>query len=127
MTNAINKKLSELLGKMDDKVLQVKLNSALDMLKNSNPEELAKKLKKIDKDEIMGKIDEIDQDKLKELNIDVDEIKSKITEADLAKLSNLIGDKGDEIVNKIKELLNKCWIYFYYKPFGGIINEWWTW
>lgn len=107
MTNAINKKLSELLGKMDDKMLQVKLNSALDMLKNSDPEELAKKLKKVDKNEIMSKLDEIDKNKLKEMNININEIKSKITEADFEKLSNLIGDKGDEIVDKIKTLLNQ--------------------
>ena len=40
MSNSINKKLAELIGKVDDKVLQAKINAALDMLKNSNKEEL---------------------------------------------------------------------------------------
>lgn len=106
MNNIFNKKISELLGKMDEKMLQAKINAALDMLQNGDPEELAKKIKKLDKEEIMQKIDEYDKEKIKSLNINIDEIKQKVTEADFEKLSALIGENGDEIVKKIKTLLN---------------------
>ncbi|HHV97304.1 MAG TPA: membrane trafficking protein [Clostridiaceae bacterium] len=101
----LNKKLAEILGKMDEKVLQAKLNAALDMLKKGKTEELAKKINKIDKDELMEKIREFDKSKIKDLNINLDEIKSKITEKDLQNLKNLIGEHGDEIIAKIKEVI----------------------
>lgn len=100
-------KLAEILGKMDEKVLQAKLNTALDMLKKGNTDELAKKIGKMDKNEIMEKMSEIDPSKLKDLNINVDEIRKSISGADLEKLSKLVGDQGDEIVKKIKTLLNQ--------------------
>jgi hypothetical protein len=49
MANSINKKLADLLGKVDDKVLTAKINAAIDMLKNGDHDELAKKLSKVDK------------------------------------------------------------------------------
>ena len=47
MANSFSKKMSELLEKMDDKVLAAKINAAVDMLKNENYDELAKKLRKV--------------------------------------------------------------------------------
>ena len=79
----LNKKLAEMLGKMDEKVLQAKLNAALDMLKKGKTEELAKKINKIDKNELMDKIRDFDESKIKDLNINLVEIKRKVTEQDL--------------------------------------------
>jgi hypothetical protein len=107
MNNPLNKKLAEMLGKMDEKVLQTKINAALDMLKKGNTEELAKKLNKVDKEELVSKINEFDDSKLQGLNINKEEIKEKIQNADLDKLSQLLGDHGDEIIGKIKNILNK--------------------
>ena len=105
MNNNFNKKLSDLLAKMDDKITQTKINSALDMLKNGNTDELAKKIGKMDKDELLTKINEFDTSKLKDLNINISDIKDKISDSDLQKLSGLIGDKGDDIVKKLKDIL----------------------
>jgi ADP-dependent phosphofructokinase/glucokinase len=105
MSNIFNKKITELLGKMDERVVQAKLNAALDMLKKGDAEELAKKINKMDKNELLSKIDDFDKQKLKEMNVNTDEIKNKITEADLQKLSNLIGERGDEVVKKIKDII----------------------
>lgn len=105
MNSPFNKKLAEMLGKMDEKVLETKLNKALEMLKNGNPDDLAKKLNKIDKNELMSKINEFDDSRLKALNLDKDEIKQKVSDADLSKLSQLIGDQGDEIIKKIKDII----------------------
>lgn len=105
MSNVFNKKLADIIGKMDEKVLQAKINAALDMLKNGNNEELAKKIGKIDKNELLSKMNEINEDKLKELNINKTDIKQKVSEEDLNNLKKLIGEHGDEIINKLKDII----------------------
>lgn len=105
MSNPFNKKLAELMGKVDEKVMQAKLNAAIDMIKKGNTDDLVKKLNKVDKDELMTKMNEFDDTRLKELNIDKEDVKKKIEGIDLDKIAALIGDKGDEIVNKIKDIL----------------------
>jgi len=107
MNESLKKQLADMLGKMDEKVLQAKLNTALDMLKKGNTEELAKKINKMDKSELMEKVNEFDESKLRDLNINLDELKRKISNADLEKLSQLVGDQGEEVVKKIKTLLNR--------------------
>ncbi|MFZ5986121.1 MAG: membrane trafficking protein [Bacillota bacterium] len=107
MSDLFNKKLSELFGKMDEKVLQVRLNAAIDMLKKGNVDDLAKKINKMDKNELLDKINEIDESKLKELNIDKNEIKQRVSDADLNNLAKLLGEQGDEIVEKLKAFLEK--------------------
>lgn len=107
MSDGLNKKLAELLGKVDEKVLQTKINTALDMLQKGNTEELAKKMKKVDKEELISKLDELDMKKLQNMNIDMNEIRSKISDADMQAVSKMLGENGDEIMNKIKTLLNQ--------------------
>lgn len=105
MSNQGNKNLVDLLN---DKMLQMKLNNAIDMLKKGNTEELAKKLNKMDKGELIDKINEIDEEKLKELNlkIDKDEMKKIISGVDMNSLSQLLGDRGDEIMDKLKKMMS---------------------
>ncbi len=105
MSESLNKKLSQLLGKMDEKVLQKKINTALEMLKNGDTQDLAKKINKMDKNELIEKIDEFDKSKLGEMNINFDELKKKISSSDLDKLSELIGNQGDEVIKKIKDII----------------------
>lgn len=105
VNNVFNKKLAEFFDKMDDKMLKIKLNSAIDMLKKGNTEELAKKISKIDKDELLEKINDFDISRLNELNIDVEEIKKNINTEDLEKLKNLVGEHGEEIIGKLKNML----------------------
>jgi len=105
MSNSFNKKLSEILGKMDERVLQAKLNAALDMLQNGDMDEIARRLNKIDKNELLSKINELDESKLRNLNIDKEEIRKRVTDADLNNLKKLIGEHGDEIIAKIKDII----------------------
>lgn len=107
MTNPFNKKVAEIFGKMDEKVLKARLNAAVEMLQKGNPEELAKKINKSDKEELIGKINEMDKSSLESLNINKDELRQKISESDLQKLSQLIGERGDEIIDKLKTLMDK--------------------
>lgn len=103
--NIFNKKLSELLGKMDDKMLQAKINAAVDMLKENNSEELSKKLSKIDKNEVLSKLNEIDDAKLKELNLNKAELQEKLKNVDFSAVQKMLGDQGPEIINKIKDII----------------------
>jgi len=105
MAMDFNKKLVEMLGKMDEKVLQAKLNAALDMLKKGKTDDLAKKINKIDKNELLEKVKDFDESKIKDMNINLDEIKNKITEKDLQNLKSLVGEHGDEIIAKIKDII----------------------
>ena len=105
MNNSFNKKISEIFGKVDEKVLETKLNKALEILKSGNTDDLAKKINKIDKNELLNKINEFDEEKLKDLNLDKDEFRKKISDADLNNLSKLIGEQGDEIIRKIKDII----------------------
>lgn len=103
--NSFNKKLSDLIGRMDEKVLQTKLNKALDMLKNGDTDEIARKINKIDKDEFMEKINDFDTSRLDNLNIDKEELRKMMLGADMVKLQELLGEKGDIILNKIKGII----------------------
>jgi hypothetical protein len=105
MTNGFNKKLMDIIGKMDEKVLQAKINTALEMLKNGNNEDLAKKINKIDKNELLTKINELDDSKLKEMNINKNEIKQKVNDADLNNLQKMLGEHGEEIISKLKDII----------------------
>ena len=86
-----SKKISELFGKMDEKMLQKKINTAIDMLQNGNVDDLARKLDKIDRDELLQKINEFDESKLEKLNINKSEIRQKINDTDLNNLAQLLG------------------------------------
>ncbi len=103
--NSFNKKLSDLIGRMDEKVLQTKLNKALDMLKNGDTDEIARKINKIDKDEFMEKINDFDTSRLDNLNIDKEELRKMMLGTDMVKLQELLGEKGDIILNKIKGII----------------------
>lgn len=105
MSNPFNKKFVEILSKMDDKMLQTKINSAMDMLKNGDTEDLVKKLNKMDKKELLGKIEELDPNKLNELKIDKNEIRQKVSDADFNNIAKLLGENGDEIVKKFKDII----------------------
>ncbi|EMS71030.1 hypothetical protein [Ruminiclostridium cellobioparum] len=101
--NSLSKKIQELLG---DKMVQSKVNQAIDMLKKDNSDDLAKKLEKIDKNELMEKINEFDDEKIKNMKIDKEEIKKKITKTDLDKLEKILGKDSKDIMKKVNEYLN---------------------
>lgn len=105
MANNFNKKLADLLGKVDDKVLKSKINAAIDMLKNGDHEELAKKLSKVDKNELLEKLNEIDDEKLKELKLNKAELQQKMNSVDLDAVQKMLGENGPDIMNKIKDII----------------------
>jgi len=102
MGETLSKKLQEL---MSDKMLQSKVNKAIEMLKKEDIEELQKKIEKIDKEELMKKINEFDDEKIKDIKLNKDEIKGKISQKDLNKLENMLGKDSDAIMKKVNDFL----------------------
>jgi len=105
MSGGLNKKLSEMLEKMDDKVFKAKLNKAMEMLSQGDKEELAKKIDKIDKNEVLAKLNEIDDEKLKSLNLNKKELKEKLNAIDLDSVEKMLGEQGPMIIQKIKDII----------------------
>ncbi len=105
MPNNLNKKLSELIGKMDDKVLQAKINAAVEMLRSGDTDDLAKKLNKVNKNEIVSKLNGIDESRLKELNLNKADLRQKMSNIDLDAVKKMLGDNGPEIIDKIKDII----------------------
>ena len=103
--NGFNKKMNQMFGKMDERMMKMKINEALNMLKNGKQEELAKKLEKTDKKELLEKLKSVDSKTISDLNININEIKDKITEEDFKKMKNATDEDGKEIVDKIKNIL----------------------
>jgi citrate lyase synthetase len=101
-----NKMISDILGKVDEKILKAKINKALDMLKNSKDDELKKAIDKANKEELLMKLDEIDKNTIKSMNIDVEDVKKKVREEDFQRISKLVGKDGEKVVAKLKELLS---------------------
>jgi FAD synthase len=102
MGDSLSKKIQEM---MQDKMLQAKVNQAIDMLKKGDSGDLSKKLAKIDKEELMAKVSEFDDEKINNLKIDRDEIKKKISQKDLDKLEGILGKDNEAIMKKVKEFM----------------------
>lgn len=106
MDGNMKQKLNQILGKMDQKVLNTKLNKIIDMLKHDKSDELAKKINKLDKDELSKKMNEFESMDLNDLKIDKNDIQKLLSNQNLEQLSNKLDTNGKEIVEKIKTLLN---------------------
>lgn len=102
----INKKINDMFSKMDERVMKMKINEALNMMKKGKQEELAKILDKADKKEIMEKLKEVDKSTIEKLKINVQDIKKNITEDDFRKVKNATDAEGKAIVDKIKKMLD---------------------
>lgn len=96
--NNLNKTLSGIMGNMDKKSLQDNLSKALDILKNSDANELAKQINSV------CNSDTPDKQRLEKLNINTDAVKN-INPSDLEKLINYIGSHGDEIKSELKDVI----------------------
>ncbi|TYQ16213.1 UNVERIFIED_CONTAM: hypothetical protein Cloal_2735 [Acetivibrio alkalicellulosi] len=98
--NDLNKTLSGIMETMDKKTLQDNLSKALDALKHSNTEELAKQINSV----CSSPKDSPNKSPLENMNINTDAIKN-INSADLENLLNYIGNHSDEIKDKLKDVI----------------------
>ncbi|NLI58366.1 MAG: hypothetical protein GX387_07585 [Clostridium sp.] len=96
--NNLNNTLSGIMGNMDKKSFQENLSKALDILKNSNANELAKQINSV------CSSDTPDKQRLEKLNINTEAVKN-INPSDLEKLINYIDSHGDEIKSKLEDAI----------------------
>ncbi len=94
-----------MFDKLGGNIQKKKLEKALEMLRNEDPNELKKRLGQLDTNEILDKINEFDPNKLSQMGISLDEIKSKVTEKDFEKLIKILGPDGAIIAQRLKSLL----------------------
>lgn len=94
-----------MFDKLGGQLQKKKLEKAIEMFKNENPQELRKKLGQMDTSEILEKMDEYDPNKLRQMGINIDELKSKVTDKDFEKLVQILGPDGAVIAKKLKALL----------------------
>lgn len=99
--------MSNLFEKIDNKILAAKIEQGMAMLKNQSPEELSKRIDKMDKKEVMKKLNEIDEKKLREMNLDVKKIKNQLSAMDIAKARQVAGQDGAQIVDKVLQILQQ--------------------
>lgn len=97
--------MAKLFEQVDNKILAMKIDQALDMLKTKSPAELQNKVGKMDRDELMKKLAELDRNKIKDMKIDTDKIKRSLTAQDIAKIKAVAGKDADTVMAKLKELL----------------------
>lgn len=97
--NNLNKTLSGIMENMDKKTLQDNLSKALDTLKESDANQLAKQI-----NSVCNSKNTPDKQYLDKLNISTDAVKN-INPSDLENLINYIDNHGDEIKNKLGDVI----------------------
>ena len=97
--------MANIFGQIDNKILAMKIDQALEMLRTKSPEELKGKASKVDRNELMRKLSELDAKKIKEMNIDTEKLKKSLSGADLEKIRAVAGKDADVVMMKLKELL----------------------
>ena len=96
---------SDFINKMDGKVTQKKIEKALEMLRTESPEKLKSKLSKVDMSEVLQKMDEYDSKKIQNMGLDLNNCKNTLTNEDIKKITEIMGNDGNKIVQKIKDIL----------------------
>lgn len=94
-----------MFDKIGGNIQKKKLEKALEMLRNEDPQELRRRLGQMDTSEILEKIDEFDLNKLNQMGISMDEIRNRVTDKDFEKLIKVLGPDGVIIAQKLKSLL----------------------
>lgn len=106
MNENLKKKISELFGKIDTKVLETKLNQAMEMIKDGKHEEIVEKLNKMDKKEIFTKLEELKNLPPESIAAIKDKINLKIDNEDISKLENKLDPEGKKIIKKMISTFN---------------------
>ena len=104
MNNDLNSNISNILNNMDKKALKENLSKALDVLKNGNTEELAKQIASVTQNQENTSSSNVDKAALDKMIINTDAMKN-LSSNDLERLLKYIGNHGDEIKDKLKDIV----------------------
>jgi hypothetical protein len=107
--NKSNNSFSVFFDKVDNKILKTKIQTAFDMIKDGKYDNISKKLNSVDKNELLEKLNTLDKNDLKEIlpQEEINQVRKKLDEIDTECLAQIIGDKGDEIIKKLKQIINE--------------------
>lgn len=96
-------KLQSVLGNMDKKELEKKLDMAMSFLKNEKPEDLAKKIASIDKNTLLNKLENANKVQNNGTAVNAEQIKQKLSETDMSKISEYLSQNSDALVEAFKK------------------------
>lgn len=92
---------------IDNAILKMKLNKALETLRKEPRENLEKRLSKMNVDEIRKTLSEIDIEKIRSMVPEAEKLKSKVTDEDLAKLRQVAGKDYKDIYEQAEKLFKE--------------------
>jgi len=101
VTQDLRKKIAQLLEKVDNKVLEAKISQTVEMIKNGQYDEIAKKIRNLDKNDIETKLDELSLMKPEEIQALKEKFVGNIKTDDLDKLSSQLNPEGKKFLEKI--------------------------
>lgn len=97
--------MAKLFEQIDNKILAMKIDQAMEMLKTRSPAELQSRVGRMDRNELLKKLSELDREKVKEMKIDTEKIRRNLTAADREKIRAVAGKDADLVLAKLNELL----------------------
>jgi hypothetical protein len=95
------KTISDLLGKLDNKMLEAKMQQAIEMIKKGDHDEIIKKINTIDKDELSAKLNEFASMKPEEFEAFREKLGIQVKKEDITPISDKLGSDGKRILEKI--------------------------
>lgn len=97
--------MAKLFEQIDNKILAMKIDQAMEMLKTRSPAELQSRVGRMDRNELLKKLSELDREKVKEMKIDTEKIRRNLTAEDREKIRAVAGKDADLVLAKLNELL----------------------
>lgn len=97
----LKKVIGDMLGKIDNKVLETKLHQAIELIKKGDHDEIIKKFNNADKEELLAKLHEMEKLNPQELDVLREKIGSAIKKDELNSISNNLNTDGKKILEKI--------------------------
>ncbi len=92
---------------IDNAILKMKLNKALETLRKEPRENLEKRLSKMNVEEIRKTLSEIDIEKIRSMVPEAEKLKAKVTDQDLAKLRQVAGKDYKDIYEQAEKLFKE--------------------
>lgn len=92
---------------LDDTILKLKLNKALETIRKEPRENLEKRLSKFNMNDLQKALQELDADKIRQMYPDAQNLKSKITKEDLAKLKEAAGKDYKDLYDQAEKLFKE--------------------
>ena len=89
------------------KMVQAKVNAAIDLLKNGSANEISEKLQKTDLADLMAKLDQLDPETLKEYASSIEDVRKRVTDKDFKRLADALGPQGSALTSKIQNKLRQ--------------------